>query len=179
MPLLLVQAINGIVSRRIDPMKSAVISVGIVQTGTAFNIIPNEVYIGGTIRSFDPEVREQLYVELDRAFSVAKALGGDYTLEIIRGYPAGINDATVTQWMDDVATEYLGSANVDRVTAGMGGEDFAYMQQKAPGTMMMLGAALGDMNRPHHTPVFDIDERSFPIGAAILAETVRRYLTRA
>jgi amidohydrolase len=45
--------------------------------------------------------------------------------------------------------------------------------------MMMLGAALGDMNRPHHTPVFDIDERSFPIGAAILAETVRRYLTRA
>ena len=174
-----VQAINGIVSRRIDPMKSAVISVGLVQTGTAFNIIPNEVYIGGTIRSFDPEVREQLYVELDRAFSVAKALGGDYTLEIIRGYPAGINDATVTQWMDDVATEYLGAANVDRVTAGMGGEDFAYMQQKAPGTMMMLGAALGDMNRPHHTPVFDIDERSFPIGAAILAETVRRYLTRA
>ena len=173
-----VQAINGIVSRRIDPMKSAVISVGIVQTGTAFNIIPNEVYIGGTIRSFDPEVREQLYVELDRAFSVAKALGGDYTLEIIRGYPAGINDATVTQWMDDVASEYLGAANVDRVTAGMGGEDFAYMQQKAPGTMMMLGAAVGDMNRPHHTPVFDIDERSFPIGAAILAETVRRYLTR-
>ena len=173
-----IQAINGIVSRRIDPMKSAVISVGIVQTGTAFNIIPNEVYIGGTIRSFDPEVREQLYVELDRAFSVAKALGGDYELEIIKGYPAGINDATVSQWMDDVATEFLGTDNVDRVTAGMGGEDFAYMQQKAPGTMMMLGAALGDMNRPHHTPVFDIDERSFPIGAAILAETVRRYLTR-
>ena len=173
-----IQAINSIVSRRIDPMKSAVISVGIVQTGTAFNIIPNEVYIGGTIRSFDPEVREQLYVELDRAFSIAKALGGDYELEIIRGYPAGINDATVSQWMDDVATEFLGTDNVDRVTAGMGGEDFAYMQQKAPGTMMMLGAALGDMNRPHHTPVFDIDERSFPIGAAILAETVRRYLTR-
>jgi len=173
-----IQAINSIVSRRIDPMKSAVISVGIVQTGTAFNIIPNEVYIGGTIRSFDPEVREQLYVELDRAFSIAKALGGDYELEIIRGYPAGINDATVSQWMDDVATEFLGTDNVDRVTAGMGGEDFAYMQQKAPGTMMMLGAALGDMNRPHHTPVFDIDERSFPIGAAILAETVRRYLSR-
>ena len=173
-----IQAINSIVSRRIDPMKSAVISVGIVQTGTAFNIIPNEVYIGGTIRSFDPEVREQLYVELDRAFSVAKALGGDYTLEIIRGYPAGINDHTVTQWMDDVASEFVGADNVDRVTAGMGGEDFAYMQQKAPGTMMMLGAALGDMSRPHHTPVFDIDERSLPIGAAILAETVRRYLSK-
>jgi amidohydrolase len=173
-----VQAINGIVSRRIDPMKSAVISVGIVQTGTAFNIIPNEVYIGGTIRSFDPEVREQLYVELDRAFSVAKALGGDYTLEIIRGYPAGINDATVTQWMDDVATEYLGSDKVDRLTTGMGAEDFAYMQQLVPGPMMMIGAEVGDINRPHHTPVFDIDERAMPLGAAILAETVRRYLSK-
>jgi amidohydrolase len=60
----------------------------------------------------------------------------------------------------------------------MAGEDFAYMQQVAPGAMLMLGAALGDMPRPHHTPVFDIDERAMPIGAAILAETVRRYLAR-
>ena len=173
-----IQGINSIVSRRIDPMKSAVISIGQIQTGSAFNIIPHEVYLGGTIRSFDPEVREQLYVELDRVFSIAKALGGDYTLEIIRGYPAGVNDPTVTQWMDEVASEFVGADNVDRVTAGMGGEDFAYMQQKAPGTMMMLGAAIGDTSRPHHTPVFDIDERSFPIGAAILAETVRRYLSK-
>ena len=59
----------------------------------------------------------------------------------------------------------------------MAGEDFAYMQQQVPGAMMRLGAAVGDMNRPHHTPVFDIDERAMPIGAAILAETVRRHLT--
>jgi amidohydrolase len=105
-------------------------------------------------------------------------LGGDYSLDIVRGYPAGNNDATVTQWMDDVATEYLGSDKVDRLTTGMGAEDFAYMQQKVPGTMMMIGAEVGDINRPHHTPVFDIDERAMPLGAAILAETVRRYLSK-
>ncbi|MEP7190735.1 MAG: M20/M25/M40 family metallo-hydrolase, partial [Roseiflexaceae bacterium] len=59
---------------------------------------------------------------------------------------------------------------------GMGAEDFAYMTQQAPGAMFMLGAAVGDMQRGHHTPVFDIDERAMPIGAAILAETARRFL---
>ena len=80
--------------------------------------------------------------------------------------------------MDDVSSDILGSDQVDRKTVGMAGEDFAYMQQLAPGAMLMLGAAVGDMPRPHHTPVFDIDERAMPIGAAILAETVRRYLSK-
>jgi amidohydrolase len=87
-----------------------------------------------------------------------------------------MNDATVAQWLDDAASDFLGSANVDRHTVGMAGEDFAYMQQQIPGAMIRLGAAVGDHARPHHTPVFDIDERCMPIGVAILAETVRRYL---
>jgi metal-dependent amidase/aminoacylase/carboxypeptidase family protein len=58
----------------------------------------------------------------------------------------------------------------------MGAEDFAYMTQQAPGAMFMLGAAVGDRQRAHHTPVFDIDERALPVGAAILAETARRFL---
>jgi len=173
-----IQALNAIVSRKINPMKPAVCSIGMLQGGAAFNVIPHEILIGGTLRSFDPEVRDQLFEEVERAFALATALGGSYELELKRGYPAGINDATVTQWMDDVASEFLGADVIDRHTVGMGGEDFAYMQQIAPGSMMMLGAAVGDMSRPHHTPVFDIDERSMPIGAAILAETVRRYLTK-
>lgn len=173
-----IQALNGIVSRKIDPMKPAVCSIGMVQGGGAFNVIPAEVMIGGTLRSFDPGVREQLFVEVERAFSLASAMGGSYELNLQRGYPAGINDATVAQWLDDVASAYIGADNIDRVTNGMGGEDFAYMQQHAPGAMMMVGAGIGDIKRPHHTPVFDIDERCMPLGAAILAETVRRYLSR-
>jgi amidohydrolase len=172
-----IQALNSIVSRRIDPMYPAVCSLGLVQGGTAFNVIPAEVQLAGTLRSFDMAIRERLFVEVERAFALAEALGGSYQLELQRGCPPGINDATVAQWLDDVASDFMGADHIDRQTVGMAGEDFAYMQQHAPGAMMMLGAAVGDMNRPHHTPVFDIDERAMPIGAAILAETVRRHLT--
>lgn len=171
-----VQALNAIVSRKIDPMYPAVCSLGVIRGGAAFNVIPAEVELAGTLRSFDPAIREQLFAEVEKAFALAKAMGGDYTLELQRGYPPGINDATVAQWMDDVASGFLGAEAIDRHTVGMAGEDFAYMQQQVPGAMLMLGASVGDMNRPHHTPVFDIDERCMPIGAAILAETVRRYL---
>ena len=171
-----IQALNAIVSRKIDPMYPAVCSLGVVRGGAAFNVIPAEVELAGTLRSFDPAIREQLFAEVEKAFALAKAMGGDYTLELQRGYPPGINDATVAQWMDDVASGFLGAEAIDRHTVGMAGEDFAYMQQQVPGAMLMLGASVGDMNRPHHTPVFDIDERCMPIGAAILAETVRRYL---
>ena len=174
----IITALNGIVSRKINPMKPAVCSLGIVQAGTAFNIIPAEVYFAGTLRSFDPEVRQQLFDEVERAFSLAEGMGGSAQVEIIKGYPAGHNNPTVAQWMDDVASEYVGATAVDRSTKGMAGEDFAYMQQLAPGAMMMLGAAVGDKPRSHHTPVFDIDERCMPLGAAILAETVKRYLTK-
>lgn len=175
---IVISALFGICARKIDPMHPAVISIGMLQAGGATNVIPSEVVIAGTIRSFDPAIREQLHAEVDKAFATARLLGGDYSLDIVRGYPAGNNDETVTQWMDDVATEYLGSDKVDRLTTGMGAEDFAYMQQLVPGTMMMIGAEVGDINRPHHTPVFDIDERAMPLGAAILAETVRRYLSK-
>jgi len=171
-----IQALNAIVSRKIDPMYPAVCSLGVIQGGAAFNVIPSEVMLAGTLRSFDAAVREQLFAEVEKAFALAKALGGDYTLELQRGYPPGMNDATVAQWLDDAASDFLGSANVDRHTVGMAGEDFAYMQQQIPGAMIRLGAAVGDHARPHHTPVFDIDERCMPIGVAILAETVRRYL---
>ncbi|MFN5061177.1 MAG: M20 family metallopeptidase [Chloroflexota bacterium] len=171
-----IQALNAIVSRKMDPMYPAVCSLGVVHGGAAFNVIPAEVELAGTLRSFDPAIREQLFNEVEKAFALAKAMGGDYTLDLQRGPPPGINDATVAQWMDDVASGFLGADAIDRLTVGMAGEDFAYMQQQVPGAMLMLGAAVGDINRPHHTPVFDIDERCMPIGAAILAETVRRYL---
>jgi len=179
MAMQVVQALNAIVSRKVDPMLPAVCSIGRIHGGSAFNVIPAVVEISGTLRSYDPAVRELLFAEVERAFALTRALGGDYELSLVRGYPAGYNDPTVTQWMDDVATQIVGTTNIDRATRIMGSEDFTFMQQRAPGTMMMLGAAVGDMERPHHTPVFDIDETAMPIGAAILAETVVQYFQRA
>lgn len=171
-------ALHGIVARRINPAKPAVLSLGQVHAGTASNIIPNEVYLHGTLRSFDPEVREQLLSEVERALSIVRPLGGDYRLEIWRGYPAGWNDPRVNDWLTEVSINLIGQEAVKDGELMMASEDFAYMCQKAPGAMFSLGAAIGDgVIRNHHTNIFDIDETALPVGAAILAETARRFLS--
>ncbi len=169
-------AIYGIVPRRIDPTKRAVISVGTLSAGTAVNILPPKVDLTGTIRSFDPDVRQQLHDELDRAFALAREMGGDYTLRHVWGYPPNVNSPEAAQFIRQVATDLLGPDQVEDKAGSMAGEDFAYMAQKARGGFIGIGAAIGDKPRPHHNPVFDIDENMLYIGSAILAETVKRYL---
>jgi amidohydrolase len=170
-------ALYGIKARRIDPVEPGVLSVGIVQGGGATNVIPSEVRVEGTLRSYSARVREQLIAEVERAFAVSRALGGDYRLTIERGYPATWNDPAVAGWLEQVAGGFLGPDGFDNSPPGLGAEDFSYMAQKAPGAMLMLGAAIGDgVTRAHHTPIFDIDERCLPVGSAILTETALRFL---
>ena len=170
-------ALHGIVARRVDPLQSAVVSLGQVHAGTASNVIPHEVYLEGTLRSFDPEVRQQLLAEVERALSLVRTFDGDYRMDVLHGYPAGWNDPTVNSWLSTVSTDLLGAEHVNDEPMGLGAEDFSYMCQEAPGAMFMLGAAIpDDVKRGHHTNIFDIDENVLPIGAAILAETARRFL---
>jgi amidohydrolase len=170
-------ALYGIRARRIDPAEPGMISIGVVRGVGATNVIPSEVELRGTMRSYNPEVREQLIAEVEKAFGVARAYGGDYTLRVERGYPAGWNDGRVASWMGQVAGGFLGDDAFDHSPAGLGAEDFSYMCQKSPGAMLMLGAAIDDgVIRGHHTPLFDIDESCLPIGSAILAETALRVL---
>jgi amidohydrolase len=171
-------AIYGIVPRRIDPTKRAVISVGTLQAGTAVNILPPKVELTGTIRSFEPDVRQQLHDGLDHAFEIARALGGDYMLKHVYGYPPNINHPEASGFIRNVAKDLFGGERVLNSDGSMAGEDFAYMAQKARGGFIGLGAAIGDKPRPHHNPEFDIDEAILPMGAAVLAETVKRYLQR-
>jgi amidohydrolase len=171
-------AIHGIRARRINPVKAAVISIGSIHAGKADNVIPEKVDITGTMRSFDDETRELLRRELETALGVARALGGDYKLELFPGYPSTINHPEVVTMIKDVATDAMGKGVLLEPTAGMGAEDFSYMTRAAPGAMFMLGAAPASGIRLHHTPQFDLDEASFPTGAAILAETTVRLLRR-
>ena len=171
-------ALYAIPSRRINPLHPCVVSLGRIQGGSASNVIPSEVYLQGTIRSYKQEVRKQLWAEVERALALSEVLGGSYRFELQKGYPAAFNHAHVNDWMRDVVRELGGEDKVVEVDFGMGAEDFAYMMQLAPGAMFMLGAATGDdVWRGHHTPVFDIDESVLPLGAAILAETARRFVT--
>ncbi|WP_129626827.1 M20 metallopeptidase family protein [Candidatus Oscillochloris fontis] len=172
-----INALYCIKSRRIDPVQPGVLSIGMVHGGNATNVIPAEMALAGTLRSYSEDVRNRLAAEVERAFGVARALGGEYRLTITRGYPAGWNDPKVAGWIEAVCRDMLGEAAFDRSPAGLGAEDFAYMCQQAPGAMFMLGAAINDgVARAHHTPIFDVDERCLPLGAALLAETALRFL---
>jgi len=171
-----INAINGIRARRVDPTKAAAISIGSIHAGVASNVIPSLVTITGTMRSFDDEVREQLKTELAQMLEVARALGGDFNLTIKSGYPSMYNDPQVCALMKETITDVLGEDALLQAEPMMGAEDFSYMTRKAPGAMFMLGAKYDDVSRGHHTPVFDIDESVLPKGAALLAEMACRLL---
>lgn len=175
----ILSALYAIPSRQINPLRPSVVSLGQIAGGAVHNVIPNTVHLRGTIRSYQEEVREQLWAELERTLRLSETLGGSYELNIQRGYPAMFNDARVNNWMKVVVRDLLGETAVVNAEFGMGAEDFAYMTQKAPGAMFMLGAAIPDGRiRHHHTDIFDIDEAALAKGTAVLAETARRYVTQ-
>ena len=170
--------IYGIPSRRIDPLEPCVISLGEIRGGSAPNVIPTEIYVQGTIRSLSPAVRERLWAELESCFKLAESLGGSYEFRLHKGYPPLVNDVTVNDWMRTVTSDLAGEEAIVDEAFGMGAEDFAYMTQAAPGAMFNLGAKI-EGGGGHHTPGFAIDEAVMPIGAAVLAETARRFVTGA
>ncbi len=176
----ILNALYAIPSRYINPLEPCVVTVGQIHAGTTSNVIPNTAYLHGTIRSFAPAVREQLWAEVERAFKIAEIFDGRYEFKLHKSYPATFHSAEVNRQIQAVAEEFFGKEviKIEPKAFGMGAEDFAYMTEKAPGAMFMLGAATDDdLNRAHHTDIFDIDERVLPIGAAILAETARRMVT--
>ncbi|MCE5207834.1 MAG: M20 family metallopeptidase [Chloroflexi bacterium] len=165
-----INAIHGIRARRINPLKPSVISIGAVHSGDANNIIPNSVFFNGTIRSYDEEIRQQLHEELERALGVARALGCQTELKIERGYPATYNDPQFTAQVERTAKSVLGDDCLYPFEPSMGGEDFSYMSNEKPGTLVWLGAKLDGEPRPHHNPYFDIDENALPMGTALYAQ---------
>ena len=169
-------ALHGIISRRLDPIDPAVISIGSINGGTIDNVIPNVVDFSGTIRYIDPGVQTQLHEEIERAFSLAKTLGGDYELRIQIGYPPMVNHPDVGERIRLVACDLVGEENTRELKPAMGAEDFGFFMQEAPGAMFMLGCKIeGDVRR-HHDPCFDINEDCFPIGVAMLSETALWFL---
>ena len=165
-----INVIHGIRARRINPLKPSVISIGAVHSGDANNIIPNSVFLNGTIRSYDEDIRTQLHEELTRAFDVAKALGCQVDLRIERGYPATYNDPAFTPLVEAAAKKIMGENCLYPFEPSMGGEDFSYLSNQKPGTLVWLGARLPGEGRPHHNPLFDVDENALPLGAALYAQ---------
>ncbi len=170
-------AMYAVPSRRIDPFQPSVLSLGVIRGGAASNVIPASVYIEGTLRSMDDHVREQVRNEVTRCLEIARTLGGDYKLDIERGYPPMFNDSGITEEIRRVGRELLGEAGLGAPERTMGAEDFSYMTRLAPGAMLRLGTkAPGGAPKYVHTPDWDLDENALPVGTAMLAETALRLL---
>jgi len=170
-------ALNGIISRRLDPFAAAVVSIGSLNGGFTENVIPDSIKITGTLRFTTPEVQKQIHDEIKRAFEVAKALGGDYELKIEVGAPPMINNELVSNVIEVVGKDLLGAENVQELHKSLGAEDFGSFMEHAPGAMYTLGTQKkGHENYLLHHPKFDLDERALPIGTAVLAETALRFL---
>jgi len=171
-------ALNGIISRKLNPYDPAVVSIGSIHAGNAENVIPNKVDILGTLRYTQHSVQDQIHTEIKRAFEVAKTLGGDYQLKIEIGVPPMINDEKVSNLLKQTAIEMIGSENVLPPQEGLGAEDFGCFSELVPGAMFSLGSKVEGDEREHHNSRFDVNDRCLPYGAAILAETTLRFLRR-
>lgn len=176
----IVSALQGIVSRRTNPLSPIVITVGQFHSGSAFNIIPGTAWLEGTTRCLDEALRARL-PEMIRevAQGVAATMGAECEVTYHWGYPVLINDRGFTDFFSNVARDVLEAAGGGTVQElpepTMGGEDMAYYLREVPGAFFFLGSR-PEVAYPHHNPKFDIDESTLPLGAALLAEAARRWL---
>lgn len=175
----ILQAFYGTVGRRMSPLDIVAASIGKIEAGAVSNVIPAEVKIEGTLRSYSPEVREKLAEEVEQVFKLTETFGGSYEFELEMGEPALNNHMEVNMMIEQAIHDIYPDLQIHWEPFGMGGEDFGYMTEQVPGAMFFLGCSLEDgLDRDLHTPIFDIDENCLPIGTAIFVATVNRFLKR-
>ncbi|MCO6450117.1 MAG: amidohydrolase [Caldilineales bacterium] len=173
-----INAAQTVISRRIPAVKEGVVTFGVINGGTRENVICDRVNLVGTLRSFEPAIRDALEQELTNCAGIARQLGGDYRLHFIRGNPPVINDGQLTGFLARVGGQVLGAEHVHEAPKTTGGEDFSWFSCEVRGTFMRVGVRnpAWEGIRPLHTPNFDIDEGSLSVGAAVLAQAARRWL---
>jgi amidohydrolase len=169
----IVSALQSITSRNIAPLQAAVISVTTVHSGTAFNVIPQEAELTGTIRTFDLEVRKKVLERFDQIIrGVGESMGCQVEIDVKRVTPAVINDDAVAEKVQKTAHQLLSDSTIDTASyMTMGAEDMAFMQEKVPGCYFFIGSNnhAKHLDYGHHHPKFDFDEEALVRGTALMA----------
>jgi amidohydrolase len=179
---LLISALQQIVSRHITPMQPAVLTIGSVHGGTKENVIPDEVSLAGTVRTFDPAVRRDIPRRIDTIVKgITAAHGATYRFDYSLGYPVLVNDPEMAAVARCAAERVFGAANVVSSEPAMAAEDFSYYLQRAPGAFCSLGVGTpGSSDRPSsHSPRFQLNEAGLPYGVAFYLSLVDHYLNGA
>ena len=176
----IINALQTIVSRNVDPLERAVITVGALHAGVAPNVIPDSAELRATIRSFNPEVRDLLARRIPEVCEgIAAAMGGSVVIDYRFGYPPLINNGEMAALVKRAASDVLGPDNVHEATPGMGAEDMAYFLNLVPGCFYNVGVRNEErgITWGAHHPKFDIDEDSLGVGVKVMTSVVLRYFT--
>ncbi len=177
-----VVACQGIVSRRIDPVRAAVLTFGQIHGGTRQNIIPDEVELEGTIRAFEPSVRSQLRRDLLRvARGAASSFGAKVRLKVRMGYPPTVNDPDMAERVREAVRAALGPRAVAESERSMGSEDMSLVLKEVPGCYFFLGSGgrRGGSANPHHSARFNFDEGALAAGVEIWLRLAAGFLGNA
>ncbi|HLR31371.1 MAG TPA: amidohydrolase [Fodinibius sp.] len=176
-----VEQLQTITSRSVNPTDPAVVTVGKISGGSAYNIIPEKVELLGTVRTFSAETADLIKARMENILKgVTDAGGGSYNFAFNYGYPAVQNTGWATDIVIDTASDLLGAENVKQMEVPiMAGEDFAFYQQHFPGVFFFLGSGNEKSGSiyPWHHPKYNIDEACFTSGAALMASLVFQSLT--
>ena len=172
----IVSGLQTIASRMVSPLDSAVVTVTQIHGGDTWNVIPDEVVLRGTCRSFKPEVQAATEAAIRRiSEGVASALGASVEMRYERRYPPTVNSAAETVLAADTAADIVGDAKVNRdATPSMGAEDFAFMLGEKPGCYILVG--IGENAANLHNPHYDFNDEILPLGASYWARLVERVL---
>jgi hippurate hydrolase len=164
----IVTALQTVVSREVDPVEPAVLTVGEIGAGTAYNIIPETARLGGTVRTLNEHLRRKMPERMEHlARGVAQGMRGDVQFDYEFSYPVTVNDEDAARRALGVAGDLLGEENALELTnPSMGAEDFAYFLEKIPGAFIWLG--VGEDVSGLHTPTFAFDEEILSLGSALL-----------
>ncbi|MBD2845383.1 amidohydrolase [Paenibacillus sp. IB182496] len=176
------QVITGlqqVVSRMIDPLETAVLTIGKISGGYMGSSIAPEVVLHGTVRTLAPHVRERMPQLVERALDhLTAAFGASHTLDYHHNYPVVTNDGAMIDLMARATERLVGGKPWSAMTPSTGGEDFAFYTERIPGAFIRLGTSSGsaETSYPLHHPMFDLDEQALPIGSALLATAALEYL---
>lgn len=176
----LVVNLQSIISRRIDPLKSAVLTIGSIQGGSTFNVISEVCTLKGTVRTFDDTVRKDMHRHLKQVLtSTCRMHDAHYDLDYKWGYPALVNHGPEVQRFNRIAGGIFGTNHAGPCDPVMAAEDFAYYLQELPGCFMFVGAGNDSegITAPHHHPHFDIDEKAMLYAGRLLSSMAVDFIT--
>ena len=174
-----VTTLQTVVSREVSALQSAILSLGTIKGGNAFNVIADRVEIMGTVRAFDEDVRQAILSRTEEMVrSVTSAMRADYEYHHLNGCPGVVNDPQATELVRQEAIKVVGEENVVTAEPTTISDDMAHFLLAAPGCYFMVGGANRERGQdgPHHSPIFDFDEDALPIAAEVLTRTAITYL---